>query len=109
MPDDVVRYYATVVQGLSVQSRDGATRDEFEAVITYKMAAWDTLTSTASNTEVARQFATARPILCRWSLWLATATRDASHHYRRLPPTLRPLGARVVSELTYKRRRWRLP
>jgi AcrR family transcriptional regulator len=51
-PDDVIdavaRYYATVVQGLSVQARDGATRAELEAVITCAMAAWDPLTSSAS-------------------------------------------------------------
>lgn len=42
----------TVVQGLSVQARDGATRDELEAVITCAMAAWEALTSTPSNAEV---------------------------------------------------------
>ena len=41
----IARYYATVVQGLSVQARDGATRDDLEAIITCAMAAWDTLTS----------------------------------------------------------------
>lgn len=45
----IARYYATVVQGLSVQARDGATRDELEAVITCAMAAWDPLTATSSN------------------------------------------------------------
>ena len=40
----VARYYATVVQGLSLQSRDGATRDELEGIITCAMATWDTLT-----------------------------------------------------------------
>jgi AcrR family transcriptional regulator len=58
VPDDVVaamaRYYATMVQGLSVQARDGATRDDLEAVIGCAMAAWDTLTSTA-DTELARR------------------------------------------------------
>ncbi|NUR85985.1 MAG: TetR/AcrR family transcriptional regulator [Nonomuraea sp.] len=43
--DALARYYATVVQGLSVQARDGAGRDELEAVITCAMAAWDALTS----------------------------------------------------------------
>lgn len=37
----LARYYATVVQGLSVQARDGATRDELEAVIACAMATWD--------------------------------------------------------------------
>ena len=58
VPDDVVaaiaRYYATVVQGLSVQARDGATRDELEAVISCAMAAWDRLTATAPDAELAR-------------------------------------------------------
>ncbi|MDN5856523.1 MAG: TetR/AcrR family transcriptional regulator [Actinomycetia bacterium] len=48
----IARYYATVVQGLSVQARDGATRNELDAVITCAMAAWDTLTSTPSNFEL---------------------------------------------------------
>jgi hypothetical protein len=46
--DAIARYYTTVVQGLSVQARDGATRAELEAVITCAMAAWDTLTSAPS-------------------------------------------------------------
>ena len=45
--DAIARYYTTVVQGLSVQARDGADRAELEAVITCAMAAWDTLTSAA--------------------------------------------------------------
>ncbi len=43
--DAIARYYTTVVQGLSVQARDGATRADLEAVITCAMAAWDTLAS----------------------------------------------------------------
>ncbi|NUS04547.1 MAG: TetR/AcrR family transcriptional regulator, partial [Nonomuraea sp.] len=39
----LARYCTTVVQGLSVQARDGATRAELETVITCAMAAWDTL------------------------------------------------------------------
>ncbi|QKG19200.1 TetR/AcrR family transcriptional regulator [Actinomadura verrucosospora] len=50
--DAVARYYATVVQGLSVQARDGATRAELEAVITCAMAAWDALTSAPSDQAV---------------------------------------------------------
>jgi AcrR family transcriptional regulator len=41
--DAIARYYTTVVQGLSVQARDGATRADLETVITCAMAAWDTL------------------------------------------------------------------
>jgi AcrR family transcriptional regulator len=47
--DTIARYYTTVVQGLSVQARDGATRAELEAVITCAMAAWDTLASAPSH------------------------------------------------------------
>ncbi|AQZ63601.1 Transcriptional regulator, TetR family [[Actinomadura] parvosata subsp. kistnae] len=47
--DAIARYYTTVVQGLSVQARDGATREELEAVITCAMAAWDALTSPATR------------------------------------------------------------
>jgi AcrR family transcriptional regulator len=48
--DAIARYYTTVVQGLSVQARDGATRADLEAVITCAMAAWETLTSAPSPT-----------------------------------------------------------
>jgi AcrR family transcriptional regulator len=47
--DAIARYYTTVVQGLSIQARDGATRAELETVITCAMAAWDTLTSAPSQ------------------------------------------------------------
>jgi AcrR family transcriptional regulator len=43
--DGIARYYTTVVEGLSIQARDGATRRELETVITCAMAAWDRLTS----------------------------------------------------------------
>jgi AcrR family transcriptional regulator len=45
--DALARYYTTVVQGLSLQARDGATRGELESVITCAMAAWATLTLAA--------------------------------------------------------------
>lgn len=47
--DAIARSSTTVVQELSVQARDGATRAELEAVITCAMAAWDTLTSPATQ------------------------------------------------------------
>jgi AcrR family transcriptional regulator len=47
--DAIARYYATLVQGLSIQARDGATRDDLEAVITCAMAAWETLTSAPAH------------------------------------------------------------
>ncbi len=43
--DAMARYYTTVVQGLSIQARDGASRAELETVITCAMAAWDALAS----------------------------------------------------------------
>jgi AcrR family transcriptional regulator len=47
--DAIARYYTTVVQGLSVQARDGASRADLEAVITCAMAAWDTLATADSK------------------------------------------------------------
>lgn len=47
--DAIARYYTTVVQGLSLQARDGASRAELEDVITCAMTAWDTLTSEPSH------------------------------------------------------------
>ncbi|GAA3141356.1 AcrR family transcriptional regulator [Kribbella aluminosa] len=41
--DAIARYYTTVVQGLSLQARDGATRPELETVITCAMSAWEAL------------------------------------------------------------------
>ncbi|HEY1642964.1 MAG TPA: TetR/AcrR family transcriptional regulator [Streptosporangiaceae bacterium] len=43
--DAIARYYTTIVEGLSVQARDGATRADLETIITCAMAAWDTLAS----------------------------------------------------------------
>lgn len=39
--DAIARYYTTIVQGISVQARDGASRAELEAVISCAMAGWD--------------------------------------------------------------------
>jgi AcrR family transcriptional regulator len=47
--DAIARYYTTVVQGLSIQARDGASRADLEAVITCAMAAWDTLASAGAG------------------------------------------------------------
>jgi AcrR family transcriptional regulator len=49
--DAIARYYTTVVQGLSVQARDGASRAELEAVITCAMAAWGALASATTLPE----------------------------------------------------------
>ncbi|MGH8794700.1 MAG: TetR/AcrR family transcriptional regulator [Stackebrandtia sp.] len=43
--DAVARYYTTVVQGMSVQARDGASRADLETVVACAMAAWDALTT----------------------------------------------------------------
>lgn len=36
-------FYLTVLQGMSIQARDGATRADLETVIVMSMAAWDSL------------------------------------------------------------------
>ena len=41
----VARYYTTVMHGLSVEARDGASRAELETVIALAMAAWPALAS----------------------------------------------------------------
>jgi hypothetical protein len=40
--DAIARYNTTLVQGLSVQARDGVSRADLEAVVTCAMATWDT-------------------------------------------------------------------
>lgn len=47
--DAIARYYTTVVQGLSVQARDGASRADLEAVIACAMAAWDGIANGGTN------------------------------------------------------------
>lgn len=41
----MARYYTTVMHGLSVEARDGASREELETVIALAMAAWPALAS----------------------------------------------------------------
>ena len=41
----MARYYTTVMHGLSVEARDGASRAELETVITLAMAAWPAFAS----------------------------------------------------------------
>jgi hypothetical protein len=50
--DAIARYCTTLVQGMSVQARDGATRADLEDVVTCAMAAWDTLVSTPADHHV---------------------------------------------------------
>ncbi|HEX6418572.1 MAG TPA: TetR/AcrR family transcriptional regulator [Acidimicrobiales bacterium] len=40
----VAAFYVTILQGLSIQARDGASRARLHAVVDGAMAAWDTLT-----------------------------------------------------------------
>jgi AcrR family transcriptional regulator len=40
-------YYMTILQGMALYARDGATRPDLQTVITCAMAAWDTLADTA--------------------------------------------------------------
>jgi AcrR family transcriptional regulator len=54
--DAIARYYTTLVQGLSVQARDGASRADLEAVVTCAMAAWDTLVSADVDGDAAAGF-----------------------------------------------------
>lgn len=46
--DSLAAFSTTVLQGLSIQARDGASRAELEAVITCAIAAWDTLATPAA-------------------------------------------------------------
>lgn len=45
----IARYYTTVMHGLSIEARDGASRAELEVVINCAMAAWDTLVAARSE------------------------------------------------------------
>ena len=59
--DAIARYYTTVVEGLSVQTCDGASRADLEAVIACAMAGWDTLASGKGRTaRTARRRSSAR-------------------------------------------------
>jgi AcrR family transcriptional regulator len=40
-------FYSTVLEGLSIQARDGATRERLEAIVGSAMAAWDSLVGVA--------------------------------------------------------------
>ena len=40
----IARYYVTVQQGMSIQARDGATRQQLEHVARAALAAWPALT-----------------------------------------------------------------
>ncbi|KQW77957.1 TetR family transcriptional regulator [Devosia sp. Root413D1] len=53
----IARYYTTVMHGLSIEARDGASRAELEVVISCAMAAWDTLAAAALEARRAKQTA----------------------------------------------------
>jgi AcrR family transcriptional regulator len=44
-------FYGTVLQGLSIQARDGASRDALQAVVDGAMAAWDTLVGASAGAD----------------------------------------------------------
>jgi AcrR family transcriptional regulator len=44
----IARFYLSVQQGMSVQARDGATSDDLRRIAHAAMAAWDSLTQSAS-------------------------------------------------------------
>lgn len=43
-PHPIASYYVTVQQGMSIQARDGASRQMLEMIVQGAMAAWDALT-----------------------------------------------------------------
>lgn len=47
----VAAFYATVIQGLSIQARDGARRSDLQAVVDGAMAAWDGLVGKQKTAE----------------------------------------------------------
>jgi AcrR family transcriptional regulator len=47
--DALADFYSTVLQGLSIQARDGAERPALEAVVDVAMAAWDGLLGAAAR------------------------------------------------------------
>lgn len=47
--DSIARYYTTVVQGLSLQARDGATRADLSAIVEAAMAGWDNITKSRTT------------------------------------------------------------
>jgi AcrR family transcriptional regulator len=44
----VASYYTTLIHGISIQARDGASRASLQAVVDCAMAAWDSLANTSS-------------------------------------------------------------
>jgi AcrR family transcriptional regulator len=49
-PQAIAGFYATVLQGLSIQARDGATCEALHAVVDGAMAAWDTFSPDGPDT-----------------------------------------------------------
>ncbi|GAA3233305.1 hypothetical protein GCM10010532_069970 [Dactylosporangium siamense] len=44
----VAAFYTTVLHGMAIQSRDGATRAQLQAVISRARSAWDSVVDTRS-------------------------------------------------------------
>jgi hypothetical protein len=47
----IARYYVTVQQGMSIQARDGASRQTLEAIARAALAAWGPLTRGAAKAD----------------------------------------------------------
>jgi len=47
-PRGIATFYVTVLDGLAVEARDGASRKSMLATVDYAMAAWDTLAGAAA-------------------------------------------------------------
>lgn len=47
--DDLASFYTSVVDGLSIRSRDGASRKTLLAIVEGAMAAWDSMTGTKAR------------------------------------------------------------
>ncbi len=52
--DAVASYYNTVLEGLSIQARDGASRESMHAIVDCAMAGWDALVPAAGGSDESR-------------------------------------------------------
>ena len=87
--DAIARYYTTVVQGLSIQARDGASRAELETVIGCAMAAWDALAAGPPGPDPEPGYGTlhcwlAPPLQAHRSSWVPSVLLNAGSS--RQPP-----------------------
>ena len=42
--DATAAFYATILDGIAIQARDGASRRTLQAIVDHAMATWDTFT-----------------------------------------------------------------